>query len=546
MSKDLQPFWDALKADWARLEHVHLRDMFAQSPDRFTDFSVSKDDLTLDFSKERVDANAWGNLLALAKATNVEAKRDAMFAGDHINNTEDRAVMHVALRAIADDGYAVDGKATAPLVDETLERFLTFADAVRDGSITNARGQLFTDVVNIGIGGSDLGPVMAVNATAAYGTEGPNLHFLANVDGADFTDKFADLNPATTLLLIASKTFTTIETMTNATTAKDWLLSELSESEVGQNLAALSTNLKGTQTFGLSDDRVFGFWDWVGGRYSMCGSIGLPIALNMGAANFRNMLAGFRDIDLHFKTAPLAENLPVLLALVGIWRRNIMGCSTLAIMPYDQRLDRFPAYVQQMDMESNGKSVLKSGAPVTGETAPVIWGEVGTNAQHSFFQLIHQGTSIVPVDFIMGANPDHPLHAHHDLLMANFLAQSEALALGKTTKAVQAEMLDSGLDAARAKDLAPHRTFEGNRPSTSIVYDKLTPFALGRLIALYEHKVFVQGAIWDINSFDQWGVELGKQAANQIASVIAGGASAIDLHVSTQNLLKRMQELQKS
>lgn len=546
MSENLKNSWGKLHADWTRLAPVHLRDMFDQNPNRFSDFSVTKDDLTIDFSKERIDADAWENLLGLARAAKVEDKRAAMFAGDHINTTEDRAVMHVALRATAADGYTVDGQATADVVDDTLDRFLAFADAVRDGSITNARGQVFTDVVNIGIGGSDLGPVMAVNAMAAYGTQGPNLHFLANVDGADFHDKFANLNPATTLLLIASKTFTTIETMTNATTAKNWLLAELSDAEASQNMAALSTNLTATKAFGLSDDRVFGFWDWVGGRYSMCGSIGLPIALNMGAANFRDMLAGFRDMDLHFKTAPLAENLPVVLALIGIWRRNIMDCATMAIMPYDQRMDRFPAYVQQMDMESNGKSVVKSGASVNGETAPIIWGEVGTNAQHSFFQLIHQGTSIVPVDFIMGANPDHPLNHHHDLLIANFLAQSEALALGKTTDTVLAEMLSAGMDADRAKELAPHRTFDGNRPSTSIVYDKLTPFALGRLIALYEHKVFVQGAIWDINSFDQWGVELGKQAANQIASVIAKDAPASDLHVSTQHLLKRMQDLQNS
>lgn len=544
MTQDFHNFWQALQDDWARLQSIHLRDLFAQNHDRFFDFSVTKDDLTLDFSKERVDYRAWTNLLALAQASNVEAKRDAMFSGEHINTTEDRAVMHVALRAKASDGYRVDGEFTAPMVDASLDRFLGFADAVREGHITNARGQKFTDVVNIGIGGSDLGPVMAVKALAAYGDEGPQVHFLANVDGADFHDKMSKLNPATTLLLIASKTFTTSETMANAHTAKRWLFSELSDCEVQSNLVALSTNLDATQEFGIADDRVFGFWDWVGGRYSLCASIGLPLALAIGSAHFREMLDGFRDMDLHFKNTPLAENLPVLLALIGIWRRNIMGAPTLAIMPYDQRMERFPAYVQQMDMESNGKSINRAGAPVGHQTAPVIWGEVGTNAQHSFFQLLHQGTDIVPVDFLMAAQPGHGLAAHHELLMANFLAQSEALALGKETNEVLVEMLADGMDEDIAQALAPHRSFHGNSPSTSIVYKEMTPFALGRLVALYEHKVFVQGAIWDINSFDQWGVELGKMAATKIAAVVTDDAPISDLHPSTQHLLKRMTTLQ--
>jgi glucose-6-phosphate isomerase len=544
MSQDVRIFWQTLQDDWARLRSIHLRDLFAQNPDRFLDFSAAKDDLTIDFSKERVDYRAWSNLLALAEASDVEAKRDAMFAGEHINTTEDRAVMHVALRASASDGYKVDGRLTAPLVKATLDAFLGFADGVRDGQITSARGDKFTDVVNIGIGGSDLGPVMAVKALAAYGEEGPQMHFFANVDGTDFHDKMSKLNPATTLLLIASKTFTTSETMTNAYTAKKWLLTDLSHSEVGHNLVALSTNLNATKEFGVADERVFGFWDWVGGRYSLCASIGLPLVLAVGSANFREMLDGFRDMDLHFKTAPLTKNLPILLALIGIWRRNIMGAPTLAIMPYDQRMERFPAYVQQMDMESNGKSINRAGDPVGHQTAPVIWGEVGTNAQHSFFQLLHQGTDIVPVDFLMAAQPGHGLGAHHELLMANFLAQSEALALGKDTDEVLAEMLADGVDEDIARALAPNRSFHGNSPSTSIVYKEMTPFALGRLVALYEHKVFVQGAIWDINSFDQWGVELGKTAAVKIATVVTGDAPISDLHPSTQHLLKRMTELQ--
>jgi glucose-6-phosphate isomerase len=541
-----QIVWDRLAKDWERLKPVHLRELFALDTDRFSKFALTKDDLTIDFSKERLDAEAWGNLVGLAEACNVEAKRDAMFAGEHINSTEDRAVMHVALRAKAVDGYTVDGQPTASMVDEALDKFLSFADAVRAGEITNARGQKFTDVVNIGIGGSDLGPVMAVKALTAYGKEGPNLHFLANIDGNDFEDTFANLEPATTLVLVASKTFTTIETMTNAKTAKSWLLSELSEDEVGSNLAALSTNLSATQEFGIDDSHVFGFWDWVGGRYSMCAAIGLPIALAVGAANFREMLDGFRDMDLHFKSAPLESNLPVMLALVGVWRRNIMKAPTVAIMPYDQRLDRFPAYVKQMDMESNGKSISLAGERVSHQTAPVIWGEAGTNAQHSFFQLIHQGTDIVPVDFMIAAKANHGLAGHHEKLMANVLAQSEALAFGKAAETALAEMLDKGIDKDRATELAPHRRFDGNKPSTTIVYKEITPFTFGRLVALYEHKVFVQGAIWNINSFDQWGVELGKVAAVNIGRTIEGDASIADLHDATQPLLSLLNTLGNS
>lgn len=538
-----QTVWNALTEDWKRLESVHLGDLFEQTSNRFDLFCVQKDDLTIDFSKERLDAGVWQNLLDLAKASDVEAKRDAMFAGEHINSTEDRAVMHVALRAKAEDGYRVDGDVVAPMVDEALDKFVAFADAVRAGQMTNARGEKFTDVVNIGIGGSDLGPVMATKAMSAFADGGPKVHFLSNIDGNDFTDSFAGLNPATTLILVASKTFTTIETMTNATTAKNWLMTELSDAEVGANMAALSTNLDATKAFGIADDHVFGFWDWVGGRYSMCAAIGLPIAIAIGGKNFREMLDGFRDIDLHFKTAALEKNLPVLLALVGIWRRNFMGAPTLAIIPYDQRLDRFPAYVQQMDMESNGKSISLSGDAVQSQTAPVIWGEAGTNAQHSFFQLLHQGTDIVPVDFLMAANADHGLSGHHEKLMANFLAQSEALAFGKSESTVLDEMLAKGMDKARAQELAPHRSFAGNKPSTSIVYKEMTPFALGRLIALYEHKVFVQGAIWDINSFDQWGVELGKVAAVKIGDAIEGKTPVSDLNPATQPLLARLNDL---
>jgi len=524
---------------------LSLNDLFSKDPNRFAKFSFSKDDLHIDFSKEFIDNSVLDNLIKLAKECDIEKQRDAMFSGQHINNTENRAVMHVALRANSNDAYEVDGMPTSDVVDNILNKFMMFSDSIRSGKISNAYGQSFTDVISIGIGGSDLGPVMSVNALRAFSTDGPNLHFISNVDGNDFLDTTYGLDPKRTLILIASKTFTTIETMTNAITAKDWLLTELTESEISHNIVALSTNLKATKEFGIKNENVFGFWDWVGGRYSMCASIGLPIALSIGSKNFRELLAGFRDMDIHFKTAPLDKNLPVLLGLIGVWRRNFMKLPTLAIIPYDQRLDRFPAYIQQMDMESNGKSVAKDGSDISIETAPIVWGEAGTNAQHSFFQLLHQGTNIVPVDFIIAAKATNNLLNHHEKLIANFLAQSEALAFGKTKDKVLAEMLKNNIDAEKAKNLTPHRHFKGNKPSTSIIYKELSPFSLGRLIAMYEHKVFVQGIIWGVNSFDQWGVELGKVAAVDIGNVIEGNEPISKLHVATQPLLKKINELRK-
>ena len=537
--------WNNLQKDWNRLKDVHLNDLFLDNPKRFDQFSFSKDDLNIDFSKECIDEGVLRNLIKLAKECNLEQQRDAMFSGKYINSTENRAVMHVALRANSTDGYEVDAIPTSDMVDDVLNEFLNFADSIRSGKISNAHGQSFTDVINIGIGGSDLGPVMSVNALSAFSNGGPNLHFISNVDGNDFLDTTSGLDPKRTLILVASKTFTTIETMTNAKTAKDWLLSKLTESEISNNMVALSTNLKATKEFGIKNENVFGFWDWVGGRYSMCASIGLPIALSIGSKNFRELLAGFRDMDIHFKTAPLNKNLPVLLGLIGIWRRNFMKLPTLAIIPYDQRLDRFPAYIQQMDMESNGKSVSKDGSDVSIETAPIVWGEAGTNAQHSFFQLLHQGTNIVPVDFIIAARASHNLSGHHEKLISNFLAQSEALAFGKSKDKVLKEMLKNNVDAEKAKNLTPHRYFKGNKPSTSIIHKELSPFSLGRLIAMYEHKIFVQGIIWGVNSFDQWGVELGKVAAVEIGNVIEGNESISNLHVATQPLLKKIYELRK-
>lgn len=508
---------------------MHLRDLFADQS-RFEALSRSLYDLTIDFSKERIDQPALDALLVLAEASGVEKRRDAMFDGQRINSTEDREVLHVALRAERSDGFEVDGAPAADLVEPVLNAFLNFADGVRSGDVcAHAKGR-FTDVINIGIGGSDLGPVMVARALSPFKGAGPKVHFVSNVDGAHLADVTEGLDPATTLVLIASKTFTTQETMTNAAAAKRWL-----GAAAGSNMAALSTNLEATAAFGIPQERVFGFWDWVGGRYSVWSAIGLSVALSIGGDHFRAFLAGARSMDQHFKTAPLADNLPVLLALIGIWRRNMMGCPTVAMIPYDQRLERLPAYVQQLDMESNGKQVALNGSPLERPSGPVIWGEPGTNAQHSFFQLIHQGTDIIPVDFIVSAQSGSEYSDQHELLLANCLAQSEALAFGKTADEVRRE--------GAPEALVSHKTFPGNRPSTTILHKTLDPFALGRLIALFEHKVFVQGTIWGVNSYDQWGVELGKALAQTLVPIVRGEASAEVKDASTQGLLKRIDQL---
>jgi len=543
MTQTVENAWNVLAADWDKLQSKHLREMFDENPDRFEQFSFSLDDLTVDFSKERIDADALGHLFDLARAADVEGRRDAMFAGDHINTTEDRAVLHVALRGSPADGYQADGQETADLVQPVLNAFLQFADDVRAGQVTNSKGVAFTDVINIGIGGSDLGPVMATRAMSKFAGEGPNVYFVSNVDGAHLRDATRDLNPETTLFLIASKSFTTQETMINAQAAKEWVENSIGVEAAKSHFAAVSTNLAATSAFGIASDRVFGFWDWVGGRYSLTSSIGLSLAIAIGSENFRAFLDGFRDMDQHFKTTPLEQNLPVLLALVGIWRRNIMGCATVALIPYNQRLENFSSYLQQMDMESNGKRVTKEGVDVATKTGPVIWGDAGTNAQHSFFQLIHQGTDIVPIDFMITAQPTSYLVEQHDLLTANFLAQSHALAFGKMGEEVRREMLEAGDDPKAVDALAPHRTFPGNRPSTSILYRSLTPYSLGRLIALYEHKVFVQGVIWGVNSFDQWGVELGKVMANRLTPMLDDGADLSDLNSSTRGLIEKIHTL---
>ena len=513
---------------------MHLRDLFARDPGRFRALCFGEDDLTLDLSKEKLDAEALAALVSLARAAGVEARRDAMAAGRPINATEGRAVLHMALRGGAEPPAGDDVRAT-------LDRFLRFAEEVRAGRIAGTAGPI-ADVVNIGIGGSDLGPGMAARALRPD-RDGPRIHFVSNVDGAHFADTTAQLDPARTLVIVSSKTFTTLETMANARLARDWL-----GPHAGGQMAAVSTNLPACAEFGIPSERVFGFWDWVGGRYSLWSAIGLSLAIGIGPDRFRAFLAGAAALDRHFREAPLERNLPVLMALTGIWRRNAMGWPTVALIPYDQRLERFPAYVQQLDMESNGKRVTLDGREVATATGPVVWGEPGTNAQHSFFQLLHQGTDIVPVDFIAAARPRGADPGHHALLLANCLAQGQALAFGRTAAEVRTEMQAAGKSPDEIARLVPHRTFPGDRPSTTILFRQLDPFSLGRLIALFEHKVFVQGAIWGVNSFDQWGVELGKALAGALIPALRDGApvdASTGADPSTAGLIAQIRELSR-
>lgn len=524
---------------WAKLAEHHqdtqarpLRALFAEDSARFTDFSARLDDLLLDYSKTAVTAQTRALLLELAEATGVAGQRDAMFAGEAINTTEKRAVLHTALRAPKSHSVLVDGQDVMPAIHETLDRLAAFADGVRGGRIAASDGAPFTDVVNIGIGGSDLGPVMVTLALAPY-HDGPRLHYVSNVDSAHIADTLARLDPARTLFIVASKTFTTVETMTNAATARRWIAAALGEAAVGAHFAAVSTALDKVAAFGIAPDRVFGFWDWVGGRYSVWSAIGLPVMIAVGPTHFRAFLAGAHAMDEHFRTAPLAHNLPVLLGLIGIWHRDICNYPARAILPYDQRLLRLPAYLQQLDMESNGKRVRKDGSPVERPSGPLVWGEPGTNGQHAFYQLIHQGTDTIPCEFMVAAEGHEPeLAHHHRLLLANCLAQSEALMKGRTLEEARELLAKQGLSEADIAALAPHKVFPGNRPSVTLAYRKLDPFTLGRLIALYEHRVFVEAAIWGINAFDQWGVELGKELATALLSVIEGKAPA-DAHDSS-------------
>lgn len=491
---------------------AHLRELFADDPGRAERYVVGVADLRIDYSKHRIDDHVLAGLLRLAERSGVETRRDAMFAGEHVNVTEDRAVMHVALRAPKGAVMTVDGVDVVPDVHDVLEQMAAFAERIRaDDRITH--------VVNIGIGGSDLGPAMAYRALDAYRHERIRCSFVSNIDGADIASVLVDSDPESTLFVVASKTFGTIETLTNARTARAWLVDALGDDAVAEHFVAVSTNAERVAEFGIDTANMFGFWDWVGGRYSVDSAIGLSLMIAIGPDRFGEFLHGFHLVDEHFRTAPLAENAPVIMALLGVWYANGLGFATKAVLPYAEELGRFPAYLQQLDMESNGKSVRIDGSPVAGDTGPIVWGEPGTNGQHAFYQLLHQGTRIVPVDFVGFANPHHSAREHHDLLMANLFAQSEALAFGR--------------DAAPDE---PYRQFDGNRPNTVILADQLTPSVLGQLISLYEHIVHVQGTIWGVNSYDQWGVELGKELANRITPELVGDPTP-DAHDASTNAL---------
>ena len=526
------------------LKHVphDMRAAFVSDPKRFERFSLREGDLLLDWSKCAVDGKAMELLEALARAADVEGRRAAMFAGKHINLTEDRAVLHTALRNL--DGHVVlDGHDVVPDVRAVLNAMEAFADGIRSGTLKGATGKAFTDVVNIGIGGSDLGPVMATLALAPF-HDGPRTHYVSNVDGAHIHDTLQGLNPETTLVIVASKTFTTVETMTNAETARRWIAQDLGEDATGKHFAAVSTALDKVAKFGIASDRVFGFWDWVGGRYSLWSAIGLPIMIAIGPRDFRDFLAGAHAMDEHFVSAPLLRNVPVVMGLVGYWHRVVCGYPARAVIPYDQRLARLPAYLQQLDMESNGKSVTIEGGPVQTPTGPLVWGEPGTNGQHAFFQLLHQGTDIIPVEFLAAAQGHESALGHqHDLLLANCLAQSEALMKGRTLEEARRQMQTKGMPEAEVDKIAPHRVFSGNRPSVTILYRKLDPHTLGRLIALYEHRVFVEGVLFNINSFDQWGVELGKELATGLLPVVEGKEDAASRDASTAGLVAHIHRL---
>jgi glucose-6-phosphate isomerase len=527
-----RPEWTALAEHYAKIKDVHLRTLFAEDPRRGERLTAEGAGLYLDYSKHRITDETLRLLLALAEAVDLRGRIDAMFRGDKINVTENRAVLHAALRSPSGQSIVVDGVNVVPEVHAVLNKMSAFAERVRSGAWTGHTGKRIRNVINIGIGGSDLGPVMAYEALRHYSERSMTFRFVSNVDGTDFAEAMRDLDPAETLFIISSKTFTTLETMTNAHTARDWTLKSLGDDKaVAKHFVAVSTNAKEVAAFGIDTTNMFGFWDWVGGRYSMDSAIGLSTMVAIGPEQFRAMLAGFHAMDEHFRTTPFERNLPVLMGLLSVWYSDFFGAQTVAVLPYAQYLKRFPAYLQQLTMESNGKHVTLEGVRVECETGPIFWGEPGTNGQHSFYQLIHQGTMLIPCDFLGFCQTLNPLGRHHDLLMANVFAQTEALAFGKTPEEVKAEGTPDWL--------VPHRVFEGNRPSNTILAERLTPETLGKLVALYEHSVFTQGAVWHIDSFDQWGVELGKVLAGRVAGELESAAEPNLQHDSSTNTLIR-------
>ncbi len=538
------PAWQALAQHQARLAGVHMRELFAADPQRFDRFSLRFDDILFDYSKNRITDETMTLLCDLARQAGLAEAIAAMFSGQKINTTEERAVLHIALRNRSNRPILVDGTDVMPDVNRVLAKMRDFSAAVRSGAWRGYTGEPIRDVVNIGIGGSDLGPKMVVRALTPYVKPDLRFHFVSNVDGTDIAETLKRVEPATTLFLVASKTFTTQETMANAGTARAWFLDTArDERAIAKHFVALSTNTAAVANFGIDPQNMFEFWDWVGGRYSLWSAIGLSIAIAVGFAHFEDLLAGAHDVDEHFRTAPFERNIPIIMGLLGVWYNNFWGAQSHAILPYDEYLALFPAYFQQGDMESNGKSVTRDGQRVNYETGPIIWGQPGTNGQHAFYQLIHQGTKLIPCDFLAPAQSHNPLGQHHTLLLANFFAQTEALMRGKTAEEARDELIRQGVAADRLALLAAAKTFEGNRPTNSFLFKKLTPRTLGRLIALYEHKIFTQGVIWRLNSFDQMGVELGKQLANAILPELADDAVVSTHDASTNGLINAYKAL---
>ncbi len=540
--------WKKLKQHAFRMKSISLSEL-CSNESRFQKYSVQFEQMLLDYSKEKVDDGVMQELQSLAHLCELETEREKLFGGELVNFTEQRRVLHMALRGGTDANLTINGKNVIREVESVLDKFLEFAESVRTGGHLTVTGERFTDVINIGIGGSDLGPSMVTEALASW-HDGPNLHFISNIDGDQIFSILKNLNCKTTLIIVSSKSMTTRETIHNFETALDWLKNGLGE-KFGHHLAAVSTNLKATREYRIDDSRVFPFWDWVGGRYSVWSAIGLPVAIATGRKTFKEFLAGARAMDKHFRTAPATENMPVLYALLGIWRRNAMNWPTVAVIPYSHCLNKFPAYIQQLDMESNGKNITRQGVPVNHPTGPLIWGEPGTNSQHSFFQWLHQGTDITPVDFIFAANGNpgnesRRYKSHHQQLITNAVAQSSALAFGQNREQVAASMQAAGCSDEEIKRLSPYRAFNGDRPSTVILFDCLTPYQLGKLIALYEHKVFVQGVIWNINSYDQWGVELGKRLADELSPAITDRDFSQEIDASTRGLIKAIHHFRDS
>ena len=530
-----QPAWQVLQDHFHEVENLHMRDLFSADPQRFNKFSCQLNSILFDYSKHRITEKTCELLVDLAHQCRLKEKITAMFAGEKINSTEGRSVLHIALRNRSNRPIMVAGQDVMPQVNAVLAKMRTFSDRVRDGQWRGATGKPISDVVNIGIGGSDLGPLMVTEALKPYAHQKLKVHFVSNVDATHLVETLRPLNPETTLFLIASKTFTTQETMTNAHSARQWLLNRLKdETAVANHFVAISTNREKVTEFGIDPANMFEFWDWVGGRYSLWSAIGLSIALYVGMDNFEELLSGAHEADEHFRSAPFEKNIPVLMGLLGIWYNNFFAAESHVILPYDQYLHRFPAYFQQGDMESSGKSVTRDGKQVDYSTGPIIWGEPGTNGQHAFYQLLHQGTKLVPADFIAAIESQNPLGEHQQILLSNFFAQPEALMRGKTSAEARKELQKEGLKSEQIEQLLPHKIFPGNRPSSSFLYQKLTPRTLGTMIAFYEHKIFTQGAIWNINPFDQWGVELGKQLAKKILPELQQ-KEAVDSHDCSTN-----------